>query len=123
MYFLTHSFDFEAAHFLRDYKGKCANMHGHTYKVELSIKGEKLQANGILVDFSFIKKVVNEIVVSNFDHKVLNEVMDENPTAENLARLIYDSVQLQFAMNGFEVSVDYVRVWETSNNSATYKED
>lgn len=123
MYFLTHSFDFEAAHFLRDYQGKCANMHGHTYKVEVSVKGEKLQANGILVDFSFIKKMVNEIVVSNFDHRVLNEVMDENPTAENLARLIYDSVQLQFTLNGFEVSVDYVRVWETSNNSAIYKEN
>ena len=77
MYFATTSFNFEAAHFLRDYNGKCANMHGHNYKVEVTFKGKQLQPNGILVDFSFIKRI-GKGLSENLDHKVLNDIMEEN---------------------------------------------
>lgn len=123
MYYVTHSFDFAAAHFLRDYNGNCANLHGHNYTVDVTLKGEKLQENEILVDFSLIKQVAKGTVISNFDHKVLNEVMEDNPTAENIARIIYDTIKVQFMLSENGIIVDNVRVWETSNNSATYRED
>lgn len=120
MYFVATSFDFEAAHFLRNYEGKCANMHGHNYKVEVTLKGEKLQVNGILIDFNLIKSI-GKSLVHNLDHKVLNDVMEDNPTAENIARLIFDSFFVQIMNMG--VVVDSVKVWETPNSYAIYRED
>lgn len=123
MYYATTSFSFEAAHYLRDYDGKCAKLHGHSYKVEVTCKGNKLQKNGILVDFSLIKKE-GKSIINNLDHVLLNDIMKENPTAENIAVLIFDSLEYSL-MNWGEnwAEIDSVKVWETEDSFVVYRKD
>lgn len=124
MYFLTTEFFFEAAHFLKDYDGDCAKLHGHSYKVEVTVKGDTLQKNGILVDFKLLKKI-GKGIIKHLDHTFLNDVIVDNPTAENIARLIYHSfvIALPLEIVIRKVSVDSVKVWETEGNCAVYRED
>lgn len=84
---------FSAAHFLTDYHGKCENLHGHNYKVYAHIRGDYLNDGGMLMDFAEIKKVLNEICDS-LDHSSLNEmeVFKQNPSAERIAKYIYDQI-------------------------------
>lgn len=84
---------FSAAHFLTDYHGKCENMHGHNYKVYAHIRGDYLNDGGMLMDFADIKKVLNEIC-DLLDHSNLNdmEVFKQNPSAERIAKYIYDQI-------------------------------
>jgi queuosine biosynthesis protein QueD len=87
---VTKIFTFEAAHYLEDYPGKCATMHGHSYKLEIEVAGDGVGDNWMVVDFGDLKKVVNEEVVDKLDHKCLNEVLvnaADQPvvaTAENM---------------------------------------
>ena len=80
---VTSSFSFEAAHYLPGHPGKCHDLHGHSYKIEVSVSGP-ISPNGMVVDFSDIERVVNEVIVKRWDHKLLNDTL-ENPTAENIA--------------------------------------
>lgn len=84
---------FCAAHFLTNYKGKCENLHGHNYKVYAHIRGDYLDDGGMLMDFADIKKVLNE-VCDSLDHSNLNdmEVFKQNPSAERIAKYIYDQI-------------------------------
>ncbi len=104
---------FQAAHFLKDYRGKCENIHGHTFKVEVKIKTSKIDKTGITIDFMEIKKRVNEILP---DHALLNEIYDFNPSAENLSRHFYFQLKKYFP-------VVEVTVWESEDAAATYSED
>ena len=91
MYELKTITQFGAAHQLRNYKGKCENLHGHNWKIEVYVKGENLDENGLLVDFKVIKDKTKEII-EELDHKFLNELecfRDINPSSENIARYIY----------------------------------
>ena len=91
MFEIEVSAAFEAAHFIRGYAGKCSRLHGHNWQVAAIVRGEELDALGMLVDFRVIKAELNKIL-DDFDHRFLNELDDfaqENPTAENLARKIY----------------------------------
>lgn len=74
---------FSAAHFLENYTGKCEKMHGHTFELEVHLRTRTLEKSGISIDFSVIKEYLRQLVP---DHKVLNEVYDFSPSAENLAR-------------------------------------
>src|SRR5579862_4487165 len=92
MYEVSVDETFAAAHNLRDYKGKCENLHGHNYKVRIALAGEELDATGLLYDFVHLKQVVQSVVRA-LDHTYLNEFppFDRlNPSAENIARYIYD---------------------------------
>ena len=109
---------FSAAHRLRGYKGRCENMHGHNWKVELSVVAEGLNKQGIVVDFVDLKKALNKVLMQ-LDHKVLNDIRyfkKINPTSENIAKYIYDRVK------GQGLRVKSVSVWETDTSCATYYE-
>jgi 6-pyruvoyltetrahydropterin/6-carboxytetrahydropterin synthase len=114
---------FSAGHALRGYKGKCENVHGHNYKVRVTLAGKDLDSVGLLFDFVHLKQVIQSVIRS-LDHRFLNDFAPfdtVNPSAENIARHIYDetSKQLQPSANGAKISS--ITVWETDVTSATYR--
>lgn len=122
MYILTIEDYFSSAHQLREYKGKCENLHGHNWKVVLQVKGEKLNSLGLLIDFTELKKILKNIL-SYLDHKNLNELepFDTiNPSSENIARYLYDSISDELAAENPDVAVDSVTVWESATSRCTF---
>lgn len=139
MYVLQTEQSFDAAHFLKDYKGKCSNIHGHRWRVVVSISSEKLsaeqQTKGMVIDFSDLKKALKNIC-DYFDHTFIYEknslkpetvtaLQAENfrlitvpfrPTAENFAHFIYEELKKE------KYTVCHVEVYETPNNCAIYEE-
>ena len=116
---------FAAAHALRGYHGKCEKLHGHNYKVEVTLAGEQLDPTGLLVDFAELKRALR-IVVERLDHRLLNEVppFDEiNPTAENMARYFCQEIEstLSPTARGNGVRVSQVKIWETDTTAAAYR--
>ncbi|BAU22781.1 6-pyruvoyl tetrahydrobiopterin synthase [Caldimicrobium thiodismutans] len=124
MYRLKVQDHFSSAHYLRNYQGACENLHGHNWKVELVVEGEKLNEIDILLDFKDIKKILKE-VLSELDHRLINELpyfQEKNPSSENIARYIFDRVKDKLKV--FEgVRVKEVTVFETEKASATYLEE
>lgn len=127
MYELTVRTRFAAAHFLRDYDGPCARLHGHTWHVEATYSGSKLDSKGMLLDFGEVKKKIKAIM-DELDHNNLNEVepfncgSENNPTVENLARHIYHRLKLEAGKNCQTAQISCVRVWESPDTSAAYTE-
>ena len=122
MYELSVELEFSAAHHLRDYPGKCSRLHGHNYRVEVSVAGAELDKNGMLLDFGRLRELCRE-AVAEFDHSLLNDhpfFQQENPTSENIARYIYGQITQMLAHT--PVAVASVRVWESATSSATYTE-
>ena len=113
---------FSSAHQLRGYKGKCENLHGHNYKIEIYARGSELDNIGLLVDFGELKGAADE-VVAYLDHRNINELppFDEelNPSAENLARYILERGASR--VGDERVSVYKVRCFETPTSVATYQ--
>jgi 6-pyruvoyltetrahydropterin/6-carboxytetrahydropterin synthase len=126
MYEISAFGHFDAAHFLRGYPGKCANIHGHRWKVEITLQGEKLDEMGILIDFMDVKNMLKE-VLEVFDHKMINDIPPFdglNPTAENIARFIYERMADRLGdQTGSNVRITKVTVWESDAASATYFRD
>jgi len=123
MYELTIETDFSSAHNLRGYEGACENLHGHNWRVEVSVVAPRLDPLGMVIDFKKLKTAA-KAVINRLDHAYLNEIAPfdkENPTAENLARHIYQS--LAASINDGNAAVSKVRVWESATSSATYSED
>ncbi len=121
MYFITIEKDFDAAHYLRDYHGKCENLHGHRYVVRVTIKSEKLDKSGLAYDFTVLKKQLGEIL-ERFDHTCLNDVPPFNkinPSAENIATEIYK--KLKPKLKGESVAIDEIEVFESPTSKVTYK--
>ena len=123
MYEVSVDETFAAAHNLRNYKGKCEDLHGHNYKVRVVLAGKDLDATGLLYDFVHLKQAI-QAVIRKLDHKYLNELppFDKlNPSAENIARYIHDETakQLPPAANG--AGVASVTVWETETSAAVYR--
>ena len=116
--------NFSSAHQLRGYKGKCENLHGHNYKIEIYARGRELNNIGLLVDFVELKTAADEIV-QFLDHKNINELppFDEelNPSAENLARFILERVTSR--IRDERVEIFKVRCFETPTSVATYQLD
>jgi 6-pyruvoyltetrahydropterin/6-carboxytetrahydropterin synthase len=120
MYLLAVEKSFEAAHYLRGYKGKCENLHGHRFKVVVRLKAEELNGIGIAYDFTDLKKDMADIL-ARYDHGCLNDVepFDKiNPSSENIARTIYD--QLKPLYSG-SVGIESIEVWESPESCAVYK--
>jgi len=113
---------FGAAHQLRDVGGKCENLHGHNWKIEVYVTGNKLEDNGLLIDFALLKKETARSLYE-LDHKFLNELeyfKTVNPSSENIARYIYES--LSQGLNNGNIKVSRVTAWESDSACATYME-
>jgi 6-pyruvoyltetrahydropterin/6-carboxytetrahydropterin synthase len=122
MFEVTVEEKFASGHALRNYHGKCENVHGHNYRVQVTLNGETLDQTGLLVDFVELKKVLGEIV-ERMDHRFLNDVPPFdvlNPSAENMARYIFDELSAGLPKDA-PARVAWVRLWETDNCSATYR--
>ena len=130
---VTKTIDFCYGHRLLDYNGKCRHLHGHNGLLEVDVETDHLDKLGMVVDFGDVRDVVKDWVDENLDHRMLlckrdaiipilkdlNEplyLMDENPTAENIAKLIFQAARKK----GLKISE--VRLWETPSSYATYRE-
>lgn len=123
MYEIAVEMDFDAAHSLRGYKGKCEALHGHRFKIVATIKGNKLDDIGLAYDFTLLKKYLGEII-AKYDHTNLNDVSPFtriNPSSENIAVTVYD--ELKKKLTGAPVSLASIEVWESPQSRVTYRPD
>jgi len=112
---------FAAAHQLRGYGGKCENLHGHNWVVQVGVEGSSLDDVGLLMDFKILKGHVDD-VLEELDHKYLNDhdwFHSRNPSSENLARYLHE--QISTRLDAPELTVSFVRVWESEDSAATYR--
>ena len=122
MYELKIISQFAAAHMLRDFEGGCERLHGHNWKIEVYVTGNRLEENGLLIDFRDIKEATNK-VLDKLDHRFLNELepfKTINPSSENIACHIFNSLSPEF--NNNEVRIAKVTVWESDSACASYYE-
>jgi 6-pyruvoyltetrahydropterin/6-carboxytetrahydropterin synthase len=130
MFKVTKHIDFCYGHRLLNYEGQCRHLHGHNGRVEIDIESEKLDSRGMVVDFSEIKRILKAWIDETLDHRMLLNkadsilpalkgelvfVMDENPTAENIAKIIFQHARSK------GLPVVEVRLWETPTSYATYR--
>ena len=121
MFELTISEEFEAAHRLPEYDGKCCRLHGHNWRVEVSVRGKELDSSGLLIDFKELKQQVAEVLLT-LDHYYLNETVPFStvpPTAEHIAKYIYETISGHVNFAG-RVKVHAVKVWESPRSCAAY---
>jgi 6-pyruvoyltetrahydropterin/6-carboxytetrahydropterin synthase len=120
MYEVTIIKSFSAAHLLSEIGGKCEELHGHNFKVEITVAAEELNSAGLLIDFRFLKQALGEIL-EDIDHKHLNALTSFtgiNPSAENIARHICEKLETKVKTAG--VNVVRVKIWESENAAVTY---
>lgn len=133
MYRVVKNIDFCYGHRLTNYEGKCRHLHGHNARVEIEVSGDGLDGRGMLTDFGDIKRVMKKWIDDELDHKMILKADDpvvallresgetyftieDNPTAEAIAKLIFRQAR------ALEVPVSEVRLWETPDSCATYRE-
>jgi 6-pyruvoyltetrahydropterin/6-carboxytetrahydropterin synthase len=126
MFEVTVEAGFSSGHYLRNYRGKCENPHGHNYKVFITLIGEELDSTGLLLDFKLLKQVMRP-TVEYLDHFMINDLkpFDEelNPSAENLAKYFYDQTSKQLhEMTAGRVRVKDCTLYETDTSFARYYE-
>ena len=138
MYRISKEFTFAMGHRLSCHEGACKNFHGHNYKVEIGVKSEKLNENGMVIDFGHLKGLVNSfldmmdhaLMVNDNDHEFVKKLEKHfpfmkvietpfEPTAENMAKEIFENVGEKLK-EIWGIDIDYVVVWETDTSKATY---
>lgn len=122
MYEVTIIKTFSAAHLLAEIGGKCEELHGHNFKVEVTVGAPEVNSEGIVIDFRLVKKWLKDIL-DGLDHQHLNELpvfAAKNPSSENIAYHVYKAMQTK--AKGTEVKVLRVKVWESENAAVTYRE-
>ena len=122
MYELKIITQFAAAHQIRGIEGGCERLHGHNWKVEVFVSGDKLDENGLLIDFRDIKDKT-EALMEELDHKFLNELepfITLNPSSENISRHVYEALSRQFNTDAIRISK--ITVWESDSACASYTE-
>ncbi len=120
MYELKVITDFAAAHQLRNFGGECEKLHGHNWRIEVVLSGDRLNEAGLLIDFKDVKTVTNSIV-EELDHSYLNDLpqfKDQNPSSENIAAYLFQ--QLSSELNGSHLKVTKVTAWESDSACASY---
>ncbi|MCK4420071.1 6-carboxytetrahydropterin synthase QueD [Candidatus Aerophobetes bacterium] len=119
MYELMVKTHFAAAHQLKEAGGGCERLHGHTWKVEVFLQGEKLDKEGMLIDFREVKRIV-KIWVDKLDHQYLNETLKGiNPTTENLAKYLFEGLEKD--IDSERVKLSKVKVWEAEDTCVSYE--
>src|SRR3984957_1953018 len=114
---------FAAGHALRNYKGKCENVHGHNFRVQVIIEGERLDDSGLLVDFIDVTNLMRG-VIDRLDHQFLNEITPfdiKNPSAENIAEYFHQEMANGLTETPVPIRIREVKVWETDIQSASYR--
>ncbi len=122
MYKLAIHTSFAAAHCLINYQGDCENLHGHNWKVEVTVTAQELDKAGLGIDFKILKQETNTIL-RTLDHKYLNELppfREISPSSENISRYLYE--ELSKRLNDGNVKVESITVWESDKAAATYYE-
>ena len=120
MFEVTIIKSFSAAHLLAEIGGKCEALHGHNFKVEVTVAADQLNSNGLLIDFRFLKKHLGEIL-EEIDHKHLNALSyfkGMNPSAENISKYICEEMSSKIETSG--VRMVRVKIWESENAAVTY---
>jgi len=120
MYELQIITQFAAAHQLRNFRGKCEKLHGHNWRIEVFVEGEKLNDAGLLIDFKDLKDATHRIL-EELDHSFLNELpqfKDQNPSSENIAAYIF--TRLSNGFNDTNIKVSKVTAWESDSASGSY---
>jgi len=120
MYHLTIQTHFAAAHNLLNYQGDCENLHGHNWKVEVTVQTENLDEAGLGIDFKILKRHTKN-VMDYLDHKYLNDLeafKGISPSSEHISKFIYD--RLATSLSEYDVQLEKITVWESDNAYATY---
>ncbi len=123
MFEVTVEETFAAGHALRGYKGKCENVHGHNYRVRVTLAGPKLDPIGLLYDFVHLKEIMRR-VIGSLDHKFLNDYppFDTiNPSAENIAKYFYEEAAKQMKETPDGARIAEIKIWETDTSAAVYR--
>jgi len=119
--FISKEFKFDAAHNLINYNGKCEKLHGHTYKLKVTLIGNissNKNNSGMIIDFSLLKKIVDEKVIEVLDHNYINNIIQQ-PTAENLIMWIWNILEKEFKSPNYELYE--LTLWETETSSVTLR--
>ncbi|MBM4338561.1 MAG: 6-carboxytetrahydropterin synthase QueD [Deltaproteobacteria bacterium] len=120
MYELTVTSHFSGAHRLRYLHGKCEELHGHNWKIEVSVASSKLNQEGVVIDFKILKQKL-EKVLKSLDHTFLNDLpyfSGQEPSSENIAKYIFDKMKSE--LKGFSAKMTKVSAWESETSCATY---
>ena len=123
MYHLMIKTSFAAAHNLINYQGDCENLHGHNWRVEVTVAARELDEAGLGIDFKILKKLTNKLL-DELDHKYLNDLkpfQTSSPSSENISRYLFE--RLSATLNNENVTVERVNVWESENACASYTLD
>jgi len=115
---ITKEFTFDAAHYLTKYHGKCEALHGHTYKLQITVEGKRNEDDMVL-DFALMKSIVKEHVLDILDHTSLNDLF-EQPSTENIAYWIWNKLEKE--LQGQDYHLSEVRLWETPTSFVAYRE-
>lgn len=124
MFDLSITADFEAAHYIPHYPGKCSRLHGHNWRIEVGVCGDTLNKLGMLIDFHDLRAEVKK-VSEKLDHYYLNEIEPFSaisPTAENIAKYIYDELNSLPQITDY-CKVRFVKVWESPNSAVSYSQE
>jgi 6-pyruvoyltetrahydropterin/6-carboxytetrahydropterin synthase len=123
MYRLKVITSFAAAHNLNNYQGECENLHGHNWRVEVSVKARELDKAGLCIDFKILKSEAKELL-ARLDHKYLNELdcfAGDSPSSENISKFVF--TELSKKINNDNVKVEMITVWESDFACASYYEE
>lgn len=114
---LIKEFEFDAAHYLPQYNGKCEKLHGHTYKLVVKIEGTP-DKEGMVIDFVRLKEIVKEAVLNSLDHSCINDILPQ-PSAENIAVWVWN--QLKPILHSDNYDLHEIEVWETKTSGIAYR--
>lgn len=117
MFFISRDFNFDAAHRLENYHGKCESLHGHTYKVRVTLAGEP-DEEGMIIDFIELRDIVKKEVLDQLDHSYLNQIISQ-PTAENISKWIWNKLKVK--LTNERHTLYEITVWESPDTFVTYR--